>query len=59
MDQQEGDSGAVTIEEVMELVGQRNRYQVKVAVLSFLTWFITTYGYMVIPYYLSEPEFEC
>ena len=27
--------------------------------ISFLVWFITTYGYMVIPYYLSVPQFEC
>ncbi|EAR83681.1 MFS transporter (macronuclear) [Tetrahymena thermophila SB210] len=49
----------LTIEEAMEKVGQKNRYQIIVTALSFLTWLITTYGYMVLPYFMSAPDFEC
>ncbi|KAL4426919.1 hypothetical protein ABPG74_012919 [Tetrahymena malaccensis] len=47
------------IDEAMEKVGQRHKYQKIVVFFSSLTMFFATFCYMVIPYYLSPPTFEC
>ncbi|KAL4426920.1 hypothetical protein ABPG74_012920 [Tetrahymena malaccensis] len=49
----------LTIDEAMEKVGQKHKYQKVIVFFSSLTMFFASFCFMVIPYYLSPPKFEC
>ncbi|EWS71491.1 MFS transporter (macronuclear) [Tetrahymena thermophila SB210] len=57
--EQSSSSQEMDIDEAMEKVGQRHKYQKVIVFFSSLTMFFATFCYMVIPYYLSPPTFEC
>ncbi|KAL4465356.1 hypothetical protein ABPG72_016757 [Tetrahymena utriculariae] len=57
--EQDTSQKVLDIDEAMEKVGQRHKYQKVVTFFSSLTMFFATFCYMVIPYYLSPPTFEC
>ena len=49
----------IGIEEAMDIVGQSHKFQIYVSVIAFLNTLLTTYGQMVIPYFVDVPEFQC